>query len=260
MSNWADSQAYQNELNQGFKFGKYVNPGQISQFMKPTQNLISGQLDTSQQLMDPNSDINAQMRSLMESRAAESGQQQMMASRRMAAQGGMSPGQAMMNARMSMGQAMGGVNQQAMAMQQGQFAQGLGLQQNMTQMQQGLGEQYSNAYTQRIAQNRLRRTKKKKWYQKVGDHMKSNLQTAAKIGLTAAMSDKRLKKNVELVGRSSKGYNIYEFEYKDKNLGPDRYRGVMAQEVPFASMTDSDGYLFVNYSHPNLDVNFERIK
>lgn len=257
MSNWANSQAYQNQLNQGEKFGKFVNPGQVQQFMKPTQDMITQQTDISQQLMDPRSDINSQMRSLMEQRAAESGQQQMSAMRRMGAQGGMSPGQAMMNARMSMGQAMGDVNQQAAAMQQGQFTQGLGTLQNMTQMQQGLGQQYSNAYLQRIAQNRLVRTKKKKkWWKKALGHVGQNLAMGAQVMM---MSDKRLKENIELVGKSSKGYNIYEFEYKDKNLGPYRYKGVMAQEVPFASMSDSDGYLFVNYSHPNLDVKFERV-
>ena len=91
----------------------------------------------------------------------------------------------------------------------------------------------------------------------------SALKTGLKIAGTMSgmpMSDKRLKKNIDLIGKSPKGHNIYEFEYKDRNLGPDRYRGVMAQEVPFASMTDSDGYLFVNYSHPDLDVQFERIK
>ena len=260
MSNWANSQAYSAMLNQGKKFGKMVNPQQIQQIMQPTQDMINQQTDTSQQLMDPNSDINMQMRNMMAQRASESGQQQMGAMRRMAAQGGVSAGQAMMNARMSMGDAMSGVNQQAMEAQQGQFAQGAGMMQNMTQMQQSLGQQYSNAYLQRIAQNRLvKKKKKKKWYKKLGSAIKGGLKMAGQVAALGA-SDKRLKKNIDLVGKSPKGHNIYEFEYKDKNLGPDRYRGVMAQEVPFASMSDSDGYLFVNYSHPDLDVQFERIK
>jgi hypothetical protein len=165
MSNWANSQEYQNQLHKGINYGKYVNPGQIQEFMRPTQDMMNKQVGISEQLMDPQSDINMQMRGLMEQRAAESGQQQMAAMKRMGAQGGMSPGQAMMNARMGMGQAMSGVNQQAMAMQQGQFTQGLGAFQNMTQMQQGLGEMYSNAYLKRIAQNRAKK-KKKKWYQR----------------------------------------------------------------------------------------------
>ena len=62
---------------------------------------------------------------------------------------------------------------------------------------------------------------------------------------------------IDLVGKSPKGVNIYEFDYKDKSYGEGRYRGVMAQEVPNASLKDKDGYLRVNYN--KLDVNFERI-
>jgi hypothetical protein len=72
-------------------------------------------------------------------------------------------------------------------------------------------------------------------------------------------SDRRLKHNIELVGKSPKGYNIYEFEYLDNYYGPDRYRGVMSDEVPFAAIEDSDGFEFVNYNHPDLDVEFERV-
>jgi hypothetical protein len=73
-------------------------------------------------------------------------------------------------------------------------------------------------------------------------------------------SDKRLKTNIELVGKSPKGFNIYEFDYKNKSYGPDRYRGVMSDEVSFAAMKNSNGYEFVDYNHPDLDVKFERIK
>ena len=71
------------------------------------------------------------------------------------------------------------------------------------------------------------------------------------------VSDIRLKENIELVGNSPTGVNIYEFDYKNKNYGNGRYRGVMAQEVPYASSIGLDGYLEVNYD--NLDVKFERI-
>ena len=70
-------------------------------------------------------------------------------------------------------------------------------------------------------------------------------------------SDIELKENVELVGSSPSGVNVYEFDYKDKSYGEGRYRGVVAQEVPESSFVAEDGYLWVNYS--NLDVNFERI-
>ena len=52
------------------------------------------------------------------------------------------------------------------------------------------------------------------------------------------------------------GINIYEFEYKDKKYGEGRYRGVIAQEVPWASVQTKE-YLGVDYS--KIDVNFERI-
>ena len=75
---------------------------------------------------------------------------------------------------------------------------------------------------------------------------------------TSQSSDIRLKENIELVGSSPSGINIYEFDYKDKSYGEGRYKGVMAQEIPKASFRGSDGYLMVDYS--GLDVKFERIR
>ena len=76
------------------------------------------------------------------------------------------------------------------------------------------------------------------------------------IAATAMMSDKNSKKNIKHVGKSKNGINIYEFEYKDKKYGEGRYRGVIAQEVPWASV-QTKKYLGVDYS--KIDVNFERI-
>lgn len=74
------------------------------------------------------------------------------------------------------------------------------------------------------------------------------------------MSDRRLKQDIEFVGRDEvTGFNIYEFAY----LGtPDeRYRGVMADEVaathPDAVITDADGYMRVNYA--TIGVPFIRV-
>jgi hypothetical protein len=72
------------------------------------------------------------------------------------------------------------------------------------------------------------------------------------------ISDRTLKENIELVGKSPSGINIYEFDYIDKSFGQGRYRGVMAQEVPQASTVGPNGKLKVFYNM--LDVNFERIK
>ena len=77
------------------------------------------------------------------------------------------------------------------------------------------------------------------------------------IGL-AALSDIRLKENIDEVGQSPTGYKIYEWNYKsDKNT---RYRGAIAQDVvkinPMA-VGIRDNYLTVDYN--KIDVNMEVI-
>lgn len=72
----------------------------------------------------------------------------------------------------------------------------------------------------------------------------------------AAASDINLKENIEKVGEEN-GFNIYEFNYKGK---PERYRGVMAQEVinviPDAVL-EKDGYLAVDYN--KIGIEFKRV-
>jgi len=77
---------------------------------------------------------------------------------------------------------------------------------------------------------------------------------ASGIGAYAAMSDMRLKEDIELVGKSPSNVNIYSFKYKGED---GKYEGVMAQEVPWASIMGDDGYLMVDYS--KLDVEFRRL-
>ena len=93
-----------------------------------------------------------------------------------------------------------------------------------------------------------------------GDTTMANLSIAmqgvSSILAFAAMSDVRLKENIEQVGVSNDGHKIYEWNYKiDKNS---RYRGVIAQEVvkinPMA-VGIKDDYLTVDYS--KIDVNME---
>ncbi len=72
-------------------------------------------------------------------------------------------------------------------------------------------------------------------------------------GMGGMMSDRRLKHNYFIVGKSKSGINIYEFSY----LGSDkRYEGVMADEIPQASFKVGE-YLAVDYS--KIDVSFKRI-
>ena len=74
------------------------------------------------------------------------------------------------------------------------------------------------------------------------------------VGAGQAISDIRLKDNINLIGKSPSGINIYTFTYK----GDDKvYQGVMAHEVPHASIFNTDGYLMVDYS--KVDVEFKRV-
>ena len=71
---------------------------------------------------------------------------------------------------------------------------------------------------------------------------------------TAMQSDIRLKDDINLVGKSPAGTNIYTFKYKGDDK---KYQGVMAHQVPHASFVDDDGYLRVDYT--KLDVEFKEI-
>jgi hypothetical protein len=79
------------------------------------------------------------------------------------------------------------------------------------------------------------------------------------IGAYAGLkpSDRRLKENIDLVGRDERtGLNLYEFEYK--NGSGRRYVGVMADEVekymPQAVYTMPDGYKAVNYHMLGIEM------
>lgn len=73
-------------------------------------------------------------------------------------------------------------------------------------------------------------------------------------------SDRRLKYNIKLIGKSPSNINIYSFEYKDKDeFGYGIYQGVMSDEVIKEAVSiGEDGYDRVNYSL--LDVEFKKIE
>lgn len=75
-----------------------------------------------------------------------------------------------------------------------------------------------------------------------------------------AGSDRRLKYNIKLIGKSPLNINIYSFEYKDKDkFGYGTYQGVMSDEIIKEAVTVGvDGFDRVNYSL--LDVEFKKIK
>jgi hypothetical protein len=67
-------------------------------------------------------------------------------------------------------------------------------------------------------------------------------------------SDVRLKEDIQLVGKSPSGINIYSFKYKHTD---GTYEGVMAQEVPWARQMTDTGFYMVDYS--KVDVEFRRV-
>tara|TARA_R110000803_G_scaffold210830_1_gene284103 strand:+ start:2708 stop:3622 length:915 start_codon:yes stop_codon:yes gene_type:complete len=74
---------------------------------------------------------------------------------------------------------------------------------------------------------------------------------------SAVGSDRRLKKNINKIGESPSGLNIYSFEYKDSKYGKGLFQGVMSDEVPQKAVGTRDGYDTVDYSM--LDVEFKQI-
>jgi len=76
--------------------------------------------------------------------------------------------------------------------------------------------------------------------------------------ITNALSDRRLKKNIELVGNSPSGIGIYNFEYIDNSIGEGYFQGAMSDEVPSEAVSKhSSGYEMVDYS--KIDVEFKNI-
>ena len=79
---------------------------------------------------------------------------------------------------------------------------------------------------------------------------------AGQIGsslISAVASDISVKENIEKVGTSSSGTNVYRWNYIGS---PQRYQGVIAQEVPWACV-DKDGIKYVDYS--KVDVDFQEV-
>ena len=70
-------------------------------------------------------------------------------------------------------------------------------------------------------------------------------------------SDRKLKKNISLIGKSPNGLNIYSFEYRNTKYGDGLFQGVMSDEVPQETVMVVDGHDMVDYSM--LDVEFKRI-
>lgn len=71
-------------------------------------------------------------------------------------------------------------------------------------------------------------------------------------------SDKKLKKNINKLGISPSGINIYSFEYIDSKFGNGIWQGVLSDEITnIAVIKHKDGYDMVNYSL--IDVEFKQL-
>ena len=96
--------------------------------------------------------------------------------------------------------------------------------------------------------------------QNVGSNLKTKIgklpgaDTVKSIFKGFKFSDRRLKEDIRLIGKSPSGINIYSFKYYQI---PGRYVGVMAQEVPWATHMTDTGYLAVDYS--KVDVEYRRL-
>ena len=88
----------------------------------------------------------------------------------------------------------------------------------------------------------------------------SGLQTGLGIATSvAALSDLRLKRDVDIVGTSPEGYKIYEYSYVGNPIK--RFRGAMAQDVmkknPMAVHVNPRGFFLVDYNE--IDIDFEEV-
>jgi hypothetical protein len=94
-------------------------------------------------------------------------------------------------------------------------------------------------------------------YNKKAQAISGGFKGAASGISNALLSDRKLKKNIKLIGKSKKGLNIYAFEYINKAFGNEIYQGVMADEMPQkVIIKHPNGYDMVNYSM--IDVEFKK--
>ena len=93
-------------------------------------------------------------------------------------------------------------------------------------------------------------------FTQVGAAIKEHWGTAvsAVTSFFGKWSDMRLKEDIQLIGKSPAGVNIYRFKYKHTD---GTYQGVMAQEVPWARIMTDTGFYKVDYN--KVDVEFRRL-
>lgn len=72
-------------------------------------------------------------------------------------------------------------------------------------------------------------------------------------------SDRRMKKNIKLIGKSKSGLNIYAFEYIDKIFGEGIWQGVMSDEVSNEAVIKNFAGNFDGVDYSKVDVEFKKI-
>jgi hypothetical protein len=149
------------------------------------------------------------------------------------------------------------------AQNQGNGFQGLDL---FNAEQMGIQFNRQAGLQQSLLSKQLKQQNRNAQYQALGSLAGAGAEAApalmTKAAPALAASDRNLKENIKKIGISEKGLAIYEFEYKNKNLGEGVYQGVMAQDLleskPEAVISDNSGILSVDYSL--IDVDFKRIR
>tara|TARA_Y100001963_G_scaffold58506_1_gene81826 strand:+ start:3715 stop:4209 length:495 start_codon:yes stop_codon:yes gene_type:complete len=136
---------------------KRMDPNKINDFMAPYEQMVREREGMARQIMDPLSAKNREMRMYMESQAANQGAQTGSQLQKIAAMGGISPAQAMMQSRMAMNDRMSGLQGQQLNWMQGQQNTGLGLLGQVMDARKGIGEQQANTYMQDINAHNARR-------------------------------------------------------------------------------------------------------
>lgn len=122
-----------------------------------------------------------------------------------------------------------------------------------------IGQGVNRSSQSQLGQSAANETARKNAYQQA--KAQSKAQTYSTIGQLGGaaiaimmMSDRRVKEDITKVGVSPSGVNIYEFKYKNTE---GTYKGVMADEVPWAAAKAPNGYQMVDYN--KVDVDFEKV-
>ena len=72
-------------------------------------------------------------------------------------------------------------------------------------------------------------------------------------------SDRRLKENIKITGKSKSGLNIYSFEYIDKSFSKEKWQGVMSDDVPQRAVVKNFLGIYDGVDYSKIDVEFKQI-